>query len=756
MSEDDFIHSKNKKYKFYMITPFVVSIRKWIAKFKAAKNEGKDRSRAGLRVTMDEEEAANDSEADLLNQAVSEQHHFFYQQQNPHIDQYSSAMVPQTQRVEMEESLKSLLGMGGGYSHHQQEQQSFSGSHSYSQPLNIPLSHPHHQGYGAAPPPSQLVGSFPHQQPHFGSFGHGHLPPGPGMFYTSPIPPPNNMLSHPPHMLGENQSYPPRQSPQDDQIPQQHQQPMFDMDASPEEQPAFSNSPVQVEEETLETVDSSEEIESGTKEITSISPDRQRKTALLDILMGSTPPENDSSLGLPSSSVATAVTSASSAQPLSPKKTSKQLEKQAQQNALMDLLLTGGTREVDGNADAPIPATAASVSSKSQKGGAKKEKAAKAFSTAAPSSSSDVDSRKSPKKKKKDRVDGSAKDNSVSAPTSGLQFGAVQILKRPVSSPSSSGPPKSSATEESEQKEEPINILKKKDRPQQPEQQRNEKKKQQQPKPTPTNVPTIKTAAAARQDSSSQLLELINSTRKNSAAENQSLLDVLFHGSSTNVAASKSSASLAEDDPGLEMALSGRTMSRSSSIASSARVTSPTPGGAVLKERPSLVDILKGVPLPPSSSSSHYPQNLDYARSLSPTSPKVRALSPVRPSIMPSALPHSVAKSPKNGLLDILLGGPVVAAEPSKLSTSADTSASAKSPLSPSQQSLIDILQGVPNPKPPGSSLTDAFAAHNPSIVTSGSSVSAPPNNSSTNANSNTSKKEGKSSLMDILLGGFK
>jgi hypothetical protein len=278
--------------------------------------------------------------------------------------------------------------------------------------------------------------------------------------------------------------------------------------------------------------------------------------------------------------------------------------------------------------------------------------------------------------------------------------------------------------------------------------------------------PAIRTT---RQDSSSQLLEIIHSSRKNSAAENQSLLDALFHG-----AAPKSIS----DDPGLEMALSGRTLSRSSSIAS-ARITSPQPG-QLTKERPSLVDILKGVPLPPPT------QQLDYARSLSPTSPKVRPPSPERPSFSKRIL---TPKSLKNGLLDILISG----GETSK------SSPTTQSPFSP-QQSLVDILQGIP--KPPGhsntnnghsntnnghsntnnghsntnnghsntnngsleslkeqnpsmtpashsgmGSLTDVFTPIHPSVVTSTSNTSLPP--------PGPTKKEGKNSLIDILLGGF-
>jgi hypothetical protein len=198
------------------------------------------------------------------------------------------------------------------------------------------------------------------------------------------------------------------------------------------------------------------------------------------------------------------------------------------------------------------------------------------------------------------------------------------------------------------------------------------------------------------------------------------------------------------------MALSGRTLSRSSSIAS-ARITSPQPG-QLTKERPSLVDILKGVPLPPPT------QQLDYARSLSPTSPKVRPPSPERPSFSKRIL---TPKSLKNGLLDILISG----GETSK------SSPTTQSPFSP-QQSLVDILQGIP--KPPGhsntnngsleslkeqnpsmtpashsgmGSLTDVFTPIHPYVVTSTSNTSLPP--------PGPTKKEGKNSLIDILLGGF-
>lgn len=87
------MHSKNKKFKYYMVTPFVSAIRKWIDKFKLAKKKGTDREKAGLKFDGDEREV--EQRDDGID----------------HLKDYNVGVVPLNQRIEMEDSLKKLLGL---------------------------------------------------------------------------------------------------------------------------------------------------------------------------------------------------------------------------------------------------------------------------------------------------------------------------------------------------------------------------------------------------------------------------------------------------------------------------------------------------------------------------------------------------------------------------------------------------------------------------------------------------------------------
>jgi hypothetical protein len=95
------LYTNNKKYKFYLVTPFVSSIRVWKRKFKKAKQQGRERKNAALKVVMDnvinESEVEEEDNAPLQNQGFSHEY---------------SGLVPRNQQVELENSLKLMLGIG--------------------------------------------------------------------------------------------------------------------------------------------------------------------------------------------------------------------------------------------------------------------------------------------------------------------------------------------------------------------------------------------------------------------------------------------------------------------------------------------------------------------------------------------------------------------------------------------------------------------------------------------------------------------
>ena len=351
-----------------MITPFIASIRKWISKFKSAQMEGKDRSRAGLQVTMDEEEMGNDSDADLLNQAVSEQHHYFFQQQNPYSDQYSSAIVPQTQRVEMEGSLKSLLGMEGGIPLQPQ-------NHFTSQPVNIPMSH--HQIPQAYPP----HGSFPLQAGPFGSFGHGPSIPH-NLYFPQVAPGANPMQMMGPPFLTTS-SIPNAKSEKSPELKESSKM-------------EHVKEPVVVSEKSVKKSDSTD---SSISALPADSCKKSEKNLLLELLVG------DGGGGVSKSE----------------KKSMKNEKSQHDQKALLDLLCNPTPSPIA----EPVKDKMASPKKST------KEKVMVVDSTPPVSSSDDV-VKKSPKKKKKEKT-GVLETKSNEKMNHALQFGAVQILKRPTS-----------------------------------------------------------------------------------------------------------------------------------------------------------------------------------------------------------------------------------------------------------------------------------------------------------------------------------
>jgi hypothetical protein len=83
-----------------MVTPFVAPLRKWIKKFKKARQQGTARKHAALKVIMDQVE--NDSEDETEDNG--------YESNGDHVNEYVST-VPEDQQVPLEDSLKKLLGL---------------------------------------------------------------------------------------------------------------------------------------------------------------------------------------------------------------------------------------------------------------------------------------------------------------------------------------------------------------------------------------------------------------------------------------------------------------------------------------------------------------------------------------------------------------------------------------------------------------------------------------------------------------------
>jgi 8-oxo-dGTP pyrophosphatase MutT (NUDIX family) len=96
-NSDNDVYTNNKKFKYYMVTPFVPALRKWIQKTKKLRNEGKERRSAALKVIMDTvegEDSDTDESEDIQPEVVHSQ-------------------------VYLEKSLKNLLGITEQYSSEQ-------------------------------------------------------------------------------------------------------------------------------------------------------------------------------------------------------------------------------------------------------------------------------------------------------------------------------------------------------------------------------------------------------------------------------------------------------------------------------------------------------------------------------------------------------------------------------------------------------------------------------------------------------------
>ncbi|KAJ3354294.1 hypothetical protein HDU91_005791 [Kappamyces sp. JEL0680] len=161
-------------------------------------------------------------------------------------------------------------------------------------------------------------------------------------------------------------------------------------------------------------------------------------------------------------------------------------------------------------------------------------------------------------------------------------------------------------------------------------------------------------------------------------------------------------------------------------------------------------------------SRSPSPHTAKMPTGMSPLSSACRSSSPAREEIAGQlsseweARPASV--SPSSGLLELLIGGTGPSSVGSGLtSTSAKAATRSSFAASPSQQSLLDILQGIPKPPtvPEGSPISPKPA---PAVPSSLADIFSRPNSSVITAPQTHSKDEEgsrqKASLMDILLGG--
>jgi hypothetical protein len=95
------VYTNNKKYKYYMVTPFVPALRKWIQKFKKAKKQGKARRSAALKVIMD---TISGGDSDVVEEDSEPNGNY--------ADDYVSGQIPLHLQVNLESSLKNLLGIG--------------------------------------------------------------------------------------------------------------------------------------------------------------------------------------------------------------------------------------------------------------------------------------------------------------------------------------------------------------------------------------------------------------------------------------------------------------------------------------------------------------------------------------------------------------------------------------------------------------------------------------------------------------------
>jgi hypothetical protein len=109
-----------------MVTPFVAPLRRWIKKFKKARQQGKARKNAALKVVMDQVE--NDSE-DETEENESEFG-------GDHVNEYAGA-VPAHQQVHLEDSLKKLLGLNMSSQHPDEWDYANRMSHSLPDPNRV-------------------------------------------------------------------------------------------------------------------------------------------------------------------------------------------------------------------------------------------------------------------------------------------------------------------------------------------------------------------------------------------------------------------------------------------------------------------------------------------------------------------------------------------------------------------------------------------------------------------------------------------
>ena len=620
-----------------MTNPFISPIRKWIARFKDAKKKGQDRSRASLKIT--EDEALLEAEQPEMQMMQPQQQH--YQMQQPMFgiyDQYSTGIVPQNQRVEMDESLRSLLyGMNPlGMSMEKQQQQAF---HQPPTPHSFPQQHhqmpPFYPGAG---------GGGPNPAFYSPQFMNVNMPPPEGFKYG---PPPQSM----------DQRLTTSALPNPTSIP-------FDTNVSPINGAASSN---------ITNTDD----EKSPEEVVLPSPLDERASALLGILTGASPtPSTSKQADQPTVSrksggekmelldILTGSTTAAK-----PSLTKEKKQNKAAKNGTEKVI--NGTEKVVSGAESQVKkeTVKSDVGKESVKSDSKKETIVNEDSV------KESGGKKSPKRKNK-----KVKDDFGLPPKApgGPQYGAVQILKRDNSHAEvpNTEPPKNQVKPESLSSKGP-------------------------------SKPSINT----KEKGGSMLLNMLKGNRKNSsAAEKDTLLDLLL---GDNSGSPKPQDSPLSADPGLEKALSARSTSSINFHGA------PSPKSALLS------DTLKAVPPPPAQI-----EIPSFQRATSPSSarsPSGKVMTPNQQSLIEILQGIPAPPSALKGPLDITVDEDD---EQDQVKEEEVRKLVEPTPISPKFQAAV-----------PSSSLADVFAPPNPRVI------------SSTGSSKSESSK--KNSLLDILLGGF-
>jgi hypothetical protein len=603
-----------------MVTPFMAAMKKWIGKFKDARKKGSDRNKAGLKF-VDTPEYLTPEENPLTND-----------QSFGFGNDYNSAIVPQNQRVEMEESLRNLLGM--------HEPGMFSGAINPVMNGMNPMNGMHHMNG---------MHSFHQQQMNPHIFVHQETP---SQFYAphnmqqmyQPQPPihhgyPNayiypNQSNQPIQHILLQQPLPPQELSSSSDPEQNDKMASIDDQRTP---PGEKNSLVdlllvgskteEIQKESSEEKNSLMDLLLAGRGAGELKKDSEEKNSLADLLQAKRTGDMEKE-SLEQKTLMDLLVGAKSATPLNTEKNSlldilmpPKREPIEDPPSLTDLVVTdrlNSTKKIISRPDAPPAKTIV-----------KAEK-------------------KSPKKEKKKQL-----------PPIGPEFGKVQILKRPndVKLPSATASPASSRPSTSNtnttDKSALQNILLGGLEPSLD--------------PAEETTPVFKLKSSSKKDKPKKVI-----------TQNSPVVNPM------------------SPDPGLEMALSGKgnlvtphtPIDRALSSALSGDFPLPAPS-PITKEKQSLMDILQGVPQPP----VHYP--VDESREIRSSRESRESLESFGRNSVTSGNGISTEKQEeREGLLSLLLGTGAT----TKSSSSSIPSPGSLSKSASQQNSLLDILKGIPSP----------------------------------------------------------